>query len=149
LAQALGISRNKVAAYEGSQSEPKLGLLLSLAQHFEVPVDALATRDLSRDEELALVREERKGLRKMGEVSTWSSESQIGFRDASAIEEFIAKNHQVAKMVDGFKAFQKIRTQSDDPKINNKTLIGAENLIYLLDYLVESNKKLISSLDNP
>ncbi|MFL5752889.1 MAG: helix-turn-helix domain-containing protein, partial [Bacteroidia bacterium] len=56
LAEELGINRARLAAYEEGRNEPPLELLVSIADHFHISLDALIRADLSRTEPEALLK---------------------------------------------------------------------------------------------
>lgn len=56
LAEELGINRARLAAYEEGRNEPPISLLIHLADHFHISLDALIRADLSKTDPEALLK---------------------------------------------------------------------------------------------
>ncbi len=147
LAVVLDITRNKIASYERGNSEPRLSILLSFAEYFRVSVDDLLSQDLS-DEEV-LIKSRKAFLQSSSDANTplqIDGETQISLKNEEAIQEFVRKNQQIDKMLQGYKAFLEIRQAKTAVKNTEPPLLSAHNLLSVLEYLLKTNKELISSL---
>jgi len=144
LAQRLDISRNKIASYEGKGIEPKLNLLLKISSFFKISVDDLVRTPIDSIDTLYNLR--NTYLNKDEEISSKSNKvqqnSSISDINDEAIQKFIEKNERLSKMIEGFRAFYRLRglNDTDNQDINN--------LILILENVHNSNKSLISALQN-
>ncbi len=59
LAESLGVSRSALSAYEDSRAEPRILLLIKIAQHFEVTIDELINVDFAQAEKEYVTRLEQ------------------------------------------------------------------------------------------
>ncbi len=148
LAKKLNMTRNKIASYEGRQTEPRLSVLMKFAEFFEVPLDAILRKDLADARELVNAHDQNLERDKTASpTADWKSNgSKIDLEDPGILEEFITKNQQIARMVEDYKTFDNIRALSKDPKHAKQRLISAENLLYLLEHILETNQVLIKRL---
>jgi len=56
LAEALGINRSRLGAYEEGRNEPPIDLLIKIASFFQISIDALIRGDLSKTDPEALMK---------------------------------------------------------------------------------------------
>ena len=59
LAESLGVSRSALSAYEDGRAEPRILLLIKIAQHFEVTIDELVNVDFAQAEKEYVTRLEQ------------------------------------------------------------------------------------------
>lgn len=98
LAQRIGIKRSLLGAYEEERAEPRIETLRKLATLFQLPIDALLDRDLSRSSATAHIDPSGQTLRILPIVTTPDNTERItlvpataeaGYADAYADPEYI------------------------------------------------------------
>ncbi len=149
LADKLEVTRNRIASYESSSAEPKLKVLQRYAEFFDVGIDDLLNRDLSDERQLVKARHHistaGEGVKNNGKQA---AEDQVIINDDEVLRDFVQKNYQIANMVNGFKAYKDLRVKMDGADAAAEGLISAANLLYLLEYLLDINKKLIEIINS-
>lgn len=151
LAGKLEITRNKVASYERGSAEPKLSIVIRFADQFEVTVDDLITKDLTDDQILLEARQQRQeadsAMHSLESLDP-DRDTQIIIPENEVLERFIHKNQQIDKMLEGFKAFMEIHKSQPSENGQSQYFLSSKNLLYLLNYLLKTNKELIQNLNN-
>lgn len=135
LAKQLDISRSNVAAYESKGVEPRLRIILAMAQLFDVDIRTFIADDLAESE---------------GEVAPFhaggNSQSQatsIDIADNDALAQLSDKTIQMRKVVDGFKAYQEMDNLQLPRDIGP---YSSSSFLDLLDQLIAHNETLISTI---
>ena len=71
---------------------------------------------------------------------------------SEALESFLKESTTIVKMLEGFKVFYKIKTENmDDIQLSfeeKRAHHDIQNVLFLIDYLLEHNKELITVLKN-
>ncbi len=138
LARALGVTRNRIASYETQNVEPKLDLLSRMSAMFQVGIDDLITTEITRENYPEL---KEAYLRKVsGEAGSVHPYEEKFIIEPKVIDDFIQKNVQIGKMVEGIKAYHNITGLND---------INPENqqLMYVLEHLLAVNQSLLIELN--
>ena len=155
LAAALSISRSKIASYEGRGVEPKLQLLIDMARYFDVSIEDLIGKDI----EATVNDSGRSAVNKYQTESPTNEGSNqpetalyLNIDSDENLDKFLKDSTTVVKMLEGFKVFYEIKTEktplsemSEDVK---KAHHDIQNVMFLIDYLLEHNKNLITVLNN-
>jgi transcriptional regulator with XRE-family HTH domain len=142
LAKSLGISRNKIASYEGKGVEPKLELLLKLAAFFKVSVDDLVKSDLS-DEDVRRAKQSNEQFSTTRQVDANGQNLNLKqIIDPKLINDFVKNNEQSFAILEGFRSFNRLksRDQPENPEISN--------LFMVLDHVLNLNKNFVNTLKN-
>lgn len=155
LAEALKISRSKIASYEGRGVEPKLSLLVEIAKFFNVRIEDLIGVDIAQT-----VNESGGSSIKSFQISTShnttstadSGTIHLNNTHSEALDTFLKESASIVKMLEGFRVFYKIKTdtiQADQLSIEEKRAHhDIQNVLFLIDYLLDHNKELITVLKN-
>ena len=155
LADSLSISRSKIASYEGRGVEPKLQLLVDIGRFFDVSIEDLIGKDI----EATINQSGSSAVQKFQTQTTLDktpadldSAIYLNINADDNLAKFLKDSATVVKMLEGFKVFYKIKAEtiplsamSDDMK---KAHHDIQNVMFLIDYLLEHNKNLITVLNN-
>lgn len=139
LAQALGVTRNKIASYETQNIEPKLNLLVKISTLFKVTIDDLIGTPITIDNYDHL----NKTYQAMqeGVIVEDDAVAPKFVLDNQAIDDFINKNIMIGKMVDGMKTFYDFKNK------NAPLSAESQQLMYILDHLMAANKEFLAELE--
>ncbi len=148
LANTLELTRNKVASYEYDQARPSLEVLRRYSEHFQVSIDDMINRNLADERELLAVKSRSAENPIASSDSDMSLDKQVYGLNSHVLKEFVQRNQQIEKMVQGFKAFRQIRGNDDRHPQGKDGTVGEDNLVYLLEHLIKTNRDLINSLQN-
>jgi transcriptional regulator with XRE-family HTH domain len=139
LAEALGINRSNVAAYESKGVEPRLKTILSMAKFFDITVTDLLDTKLDESTEYNPYDNNKSN-------TTIAIDSPL--KNDDNITEFINKSVKITKVLEGFKSFysfkKKSMTQSDPEK--EKLMHDIDNFINLMEHLLSYNKTVINTI---
>ncbi len=134
LADALEIKRHCIASYETQNVEPKIELLSKMSLFFQISIDDLITRKITLESYPTLKLAYEIRLRDEGDSVTNGDIFNIGQQE---IDDFMQKNVQIEKMVEGLKAYYVIK--GNDNEISPES----RQLLYVLEYLLDANRALI------
>jgi len=155
LADALGISRSKIASYEGRGVEPKLKLLVDIARYFDVSIEDLIGKDIEQtinESGRSAVNSFKNQSKSKTDMSDSSSALYLNIDASENLDKFLKDSATVIKMLEGFKVFYKIKTEtiplSEMTEDVKKAHHDIQNVMFLIDYLLEHNKNLITVLNN-
>ena len=141
LANALGVSRNKIASYETQNIEPKLDLLAKISTLFGVAIDDLIGTEINKTnykDVQAIYSAIQEGLQ-----SKDTTESIPKFvLNSQAVDDFINKNVLIGKMVEGMKTFYDFKNK------NSSLSPESQQLMYILDHLMAANKEFLAEIEN-
>jgi transcriptional regulator with XRE-family HTH domain len=138
LARACGVTRNRIASYETQNVEPKLELLSRISSTFQVSLDDLITTEITRENYPEL--QEAYLRRVSGEEGPIPPHEEKFIIEPKVIDDFIQKNVQIGKMVEGIKAYHSI-TGLNDIDLENQQLMD------VLEHLLAVNKSLLIELN--
>lgn len=125
LADDLGVKRSNIAAYETKNVEPRLSLITSLANYFEVTV-----------EEFILVDLQSLNAGHNGNGSLQGLQRRK--LSVDAVEEIERIAHKVERMLEGFKIFYEFKL-----KMNEETEAEGsdiDNFLVFIDHMAEYNR---------
>jgi transcriptional regulator with XRE-family HTH domain len=136
LARHLQIKRGNIAAYESKNVEPKLGLLVKIAELFDVQLEELINKDLENQ------------IIKVKEDTIEGGLSNAPF-SPDQIEDFSQSTNEVREILNGLKAFylfRKKQVQQADPT-TQKLSSDIENLLLLMDHLLVNNENMLNKFN--
>ncbi|MDX1686206.1 MAG: helix-turn-helix domain-containing protein [Saprospiraceae bacterium] len=141
LAESLGIRRSNIAAYESKNVEPRLKILLKIADYFELGVRTLIESKLD-DKSYETISDQRNNERRS---SIFSNDSQ------SDIEQFIQKSEKIHRVLEGFRAFYKFKKEKiedQEGKEFESLMHDIENFLSLMEHLLQYNDAIIDALSS-
>ena len=141
LAKEIGISRSNVAAYESKGVEPRLKVILKMAQFFDITVRSLIQLKLTEEHEY-----DRFDSISLNETIPMENPKV----DDEEISEFIDKSIKITKVLEGFKSFYKFKKESIINKSPDKAKLmhDIDNFINLMEHLLSYNESVISAINN-
>ena len=104
LADHLGINRSNIAAYESKNVEPRLSLIIDIADYFNISLRSLIEEPLSEDNPPELLNNNPDPVDDI--------EVDEQYMDLQYLNAFIRKSNRVKKILDGFKAFYTYKKSS-------------------------------------
>lgn len=140
LAEKLGIRRSNVAAYESKNVEPRLHIILDIANHFEIDVRTLIETPLNEDNWISRSSDDQSNQPAQGRT--------LSFKTNTEIQDFVEKSVKIHKVLEGFKAFYRFKKDKlsaenvEESEINH----DIENFISLMEHLLHYNESLIKAL---
>lgn len=132
LAKELEISRNKIASYEGKGIEPKLSILIKMAEFFEVSLDDFLT----------------KNIHNVGFINVKKSNVTLEDMDESleqSIQDFASNVNHVEKIVEGYQHFREMKKINQLPD-NSGVFIDSKGLFYITEHLLKSCKSMLTKI---
>jgi transcriptional regulator with XRE-family HTH domain len=137
LADALDIRRHRIASYETQNVEPRIELLSKMSSFFQIGIDDLITRKITLENYPTLKAAFEIRMRDEDPVINGDL-FNIGQQE---IDDFVQKNVQIKKMVEGLKAYYTIKGK--DSEISPES----RQLMYVLEYLLDANRTLIAEFE--
>lgn len=133
LAQSLNIKRSNIAAYESKNVEPRLSVVLDIANFFEIKLETLIKEKLD-NLDFKKNHAEDKLLR--------SSDNTLEIDSAEQLEEFVSKTIKIRKVLEGFKAFYDFKKENLKADFENKDklLFDIDNFLQLMEHLLSYNE---------
>lgn len=133
LADAIGIKRNNVSAYESGTAEPRALIFIRLANYLSIHPTILIERDL---------REEMHGREELLLLNCRSAEWDPHVRN------LLARSEDMEKVIEGFREFYKqrrnLRAETGDGIAHFAQ--DFENLVSILEQLLITNRELLKTL---
>ncbi|MCB0667489.1 MAG: helix-turn-helix transcriptional regulator [Saprospiraceae bacterium] len=139
LAQALGVTRNKIASYETQNIEPKLNLLVKISNLFKITIDDLIGTEVNEDN-FDDLNSTYQAMQE-GVITEDTAITPKFVLDTQAIDDFVNKNIMIGKMVDGMKTFYDFKNK------NAPLSAESQQLMYILDHLMAANKEFLAELE--
>lgn len=141
LAAELGIKRSNIAAYENKNVEPRLRVILCIAEFFNIKVRTLIETELRENERYP-------PFNTPGDLEPVSKSISLNLRKRAEIEAFIDKSQKVRKVLEGFKAFYSFKKDKIVSEMYSKERINfdIENFLQLMEHLLSYNDSVIKSL---
>lgn len=153
MAEAVGLKRGNIASYEKELAQPSIENLVKISDYFGVDIHQMVNEDL----QLA----PRKTQLEKNPFKIFEESFPIqGLKDRvnalkgnhnpdEKIKKLKNQNKDIHKMVEGFRAFHKMRMNSegDADELNKKLSADYENLLEILLTVLKSNTDLIKILD--
>jgi transcriptional regulator with XRE-family HTH domain len=131
LAEAVGITRNKIATYEYGVVEPNVITLLAICDYFGVSPASMMSMILEKE----YIKEE------VSESGDNALQSVI----QEQIQEYISHNANMTKIVDGYRSLQTLRGQGSSTSSDNMP-DPTNDIVEVLESLLSSNWDWIESL---
>ena len=146
LARHLGIKRSNIAAYESKNVEPRLSLILKMAQLFNVDMAELIHTDISSigkiQHSFGQPPETKRPERK--------EDVQLSKHlDKGALEEFVEKSISIRKMLEGFRIFYQFKKERQEASsfADGKPGIDIDNFLNLIEHMLSLNEAVIEMLE--
>ncbi|WMN12137.1 helix-turn-helix transcriptional regulator [Marivirga salinae] len=153
MAEAVGLKRGNIASYEKELAQPSIENLVKIADYFGIDIHQIVNEDLQYSSKK--INEERNPLKIFEESFPFQ-----GLKDRvnalkgnhnsdDKIKRLKDQNKDIHKMVDGFRAFHKMRISSNQnpEELNKKLSADYENLLDILQTVLKSNTDLIKIID--
>ncbi|HET8859832.1 helix-turn-helix transcriptional regulator [Marivirga sp.] len=153
MAEAVGLKRGNIASYEKELAQPSIENLVKIADYFGIDIHQIVNDDLQYSSKRNIqesnpfkIFEEKfpiKGLKDRVNALKGSQNSD------DKVKRLKNQNKDIHKMVDGFRAFHKMRMNSNqNPEdLNKKLSADYENLLDILHTVLKSNTDLIKIID--
>ena len=146
LARHLGIKRSNIAAYESKNVEPRLSLILKMAQLFNVDMAELIHTDISS------IGRIQQSFGQPSETERTETEDRVQLSnhiDKGAVEEFVEKSISIRKMLEGFKIFYQFKKERQEASsfADGKPGIDIDNFLNLIEHMLSLNEAVIEILE--
>jgi transcriptional regulator with XRE-family HTH domain len=132
LADALGVKRSNIAAYETKNVEPRLSLLNRIATYFSVPLADLILSDLSR---LSSAQ-----LRALRDKPTGKDLSRPSVQEIRHILE------KMQRAVDGFRVFYEFKREAAGKDEAEEGSRDIDNFLVFIDHVAEYQRQINNTL---
>lgn len=141
LATELGIKRSNIAAYENKNVEPRLRVILCIAEFFNIKVRTLIEKELIENEPFP-------PFNSHSTLEPASASISLSLGKKAEIEAFIDKSQKVRKVLEGFKAFYSFKKEKIVSEMYSKERVNfdIENFLQLMEHLLSYNDSVIKSL---
>lgn len=136
LSQDLLVPRNRIASYELRNIEPKLSLLVKIAEYFKIRIDDLLSIELNSEN-----LEKIQNVEASSEDLVTPNNLDLKLNSREKISKFIEENDKVRKILAGIKAFRKITKST-------KTDSDSNQLLEVLEFLIRTNQNLILNINS-
>ncbi|WKV13560.1 helix-turn-helix transcriptional regulator [Marivirga harenae] len=153
MAEAVGLKRGNIASYEKELAQPSIENLVKIADFFGIDIHQIVNEDLQfspkkipSEKSPFKIFEERfpiQGLKDRVNALKGNHNPD------EKIKKLKDQNKDIHKVVEGFRAFHKMRVESstDAEELNKKLSGDYENLLDILLTVLRSNTDLIKILD--
>jgi len=140
LAKALSIKRSNIAAYEAKNVEPRLRIILEMANLFDIDLHQFLEQKLNDQTELSHYNSDYDSEIKSFKSSVIDSDINL--------EDFVQKSTKIKKILVGLKSFHLFRRGSltDKTSEQENILSDIDNFIMLMEHLIMHNEKLVKAL---
>ena len=141
LALKLDVKRSNIAAYEAKNVEPRLRIILKMADLFEISINTLITQKLKEEDLTAnavptpLIIDNYKG------ASNAPSSVEVS--------KFLNESKEIRKILEGFKALYQFKKNNQETSSIEKERLrhDIESFIQLIDHLSSHNESIIHALN--
>lgn len=153
MAEAVGLKRGNIASYEKELAQPSIENLVKIADYFGIDIHQIVNEDLQFSSKSTPLEKNPfkifednfplQGLKDRVNALKGNHNSD------DKVKKLKVQNKDIQKMVDGFRAFHKMRMNTnDDPEaLNQKLSADYENLLDILQTVLKSNTDLIKIID--
>ncbi|MGM0579524.1 MAG: helix-turn-helix domain-containing protein [Bacteroidota bacterium] len=153
MAEAVGLKRGNIASYEKELAQPSIENLVKIADYFGVDIHQMVNEDIQYSSKK--ISNERNPFKIFEEsfpvqgLKDRVNALKGNFHSEDKIKKLKGQNKDIQKMVDGFRAFHKMRMNSTDDsnELNKKLSADYENLLEILQTVLKSNTDLIKIID--
>ncbi len=136
LADALGVKRSNIAAYETKNVEPRLNLIYEISRYLKVSLTDLIATDL---------REKAANGRSMDAGALFNRQL-----DYQKLQSLRLRTVEVKKLLEGFRVFYQYKQtslQNDEPSLERRYLQNdLENFLTFISHMIEYNDEVDTSL---
>ncbi|SMG43157.1 DNA-binding transcriptional regulator, XRE-family HTH domain [Marivirga sericea] len=153
MAEAVGLKRGNIASYEKELAQPNIENLVKIAEYFGVDIHQIVNEDLQySSKKTSHERNPFKIFEESFPIQGLKDRVNALKGNHNAVEKIKRlkdQNKDIQKMVDGFRAFHKMRMNSSDgsEELNNKLSADYINLLDILQTVLKSNTELIKIID--
>lgn len=138
LANLLKMKRANIAAYESKGVEPRLRILNEMSKIFNVSFEWFLCKDLSQEGVVPTY-----GKKETDQIRLSSEDFNI-----EAFKVFVDRSTQIRKVLEGFKAYNRLLNRDSDHKHSESKLSSdLENFTQLLEQLLIQNETFITSFN--
>lgn len=131
LADVFGIKRNNISSYESGFAEPKLVLLLKIADYFDVEMSQLLEEEMEKSEP------------DLSAENVEIIDKNIALK--FDMKQYLHITNEGQKILDGFIAFQKMKNVDSNGMSDNVEL---DRLLKILDALLSNNWALLNAFQD-
>ncbi|ADR22155.1 hypothetical protein MATR_02070 [Marivirga tractuosa] len=153
MAEAVGLKRGNIASYEKELAQPSIENLVNIADYFGIDIHQIVNEDLQystkkvkHDRNPFKIFEENfpiQGLKDRVNALKGNHNAE------DKVKRLKDQNKDIQKMVDGFRAFHKMRMNSNESteELSKKLSADYVNLLDILQTVLKSNTDLIKIID--
>jgi DNA-binding XRE family transcriptional regulator len=153
MAEAVGLKRGNIASYEKELAQPSIENLVKIAEYFGIDIHQIVNEDLQYSSKK--VPTEKSPFKIFEEsfpiqgLKDRVNALKANHNSEDKIKRLKDQNKDIQKMVDGFRAFHKMRMNSSDgsEELNKKLSADYINLLDILQTVLKSNTELIKIID--
>jgi len=153
MAEAVGLKRGNIASYEKELAQPSIENLVKIADYFGIDIHQIVNEELQFSKKK--VHQEKNPFKIFEESFPIQGlkdrvNALKGNHNADdKIKRLKDQNKDIQKMVDGFRAFHKMRMNSteDATELNKKLSADYVNLLDILQTVLKSNTDLFKIID--
>ena len=153
MAEEVGLKRGNIASYEKELAQPSIENLVKIADYFGVDIHQMVNEDLQNSlKKETLEKNPFKLLEESFPIKGLKDRVRAlkeNHKPESTITRLKEQNKDIQKMVDGFRAFHKMRITSskDAEELSRKLSADYINLLDILQIVLKSNTDLIKIID--
>lgn len=139
LATILGIKRSSIAAYESKNVEPRISIIIKVAEFFDIDLSTLLTSKLN-DKDFANFNQEIPNNK--------TPTIQVMLEREHNFDGFIEESVKIRKVLQGFEAYYALQKSNlrDDFPDKSKMLLNMDNFSRLINDFLAYNESLIDVL---
>jgi transcriptional regulator with XRE-family HTH domain len=153
MAEAVGLKRGNIASYEKELAQPSIENLVKIADYFGVDIHQIVNEELQFSEKRA--RQDKNPFKIFEEhfpiqgLKDRVNALKGNHNSDDKIKRLKDQNIDIHKMMEGFRAFHKMRMNTNDnpEELNKKLSTDYENLLDILQTILKSNTELIKIID--
>ncbi|WKK82422.2 helix-turn-helix domain-containing protein [Marivirga arenosa] len=151
MAESVGLKRGNIASYEKELAQPSIENLVKIADFFNIDIHQIVNEDLKLEAEKPILDKNPfkiiednfpfQGLK--------NKVNALKGNNGNKLKHLKEQNKDIQKMVDGFRAFHKMRMNSNlnHEDLNQKLSTDYSNLLDILQTVLQSNTDLIKIID--
>jgi transcriptional regulator with XRE-family HTH domain len=153
MAEAVGLKRGNIASYEKELAQPSIENLVKIADFFEVDIHQIVNEDLQvSSQKIQLAKNPFKIFDESFPIQGLKDRVNAlkgNHNPDEKIKKLKNQNKDIHKMVEGFRAFHKMRMDSTTTpeELNKKLSADYENLLDILLTVLKSNTDLIKIIE--
>ncbi|WP_375579419.1 helix-turn-helix transcriptional regulator [Marivirga tractuosa] len=153
MAEAVGLKRGNIASYEKELAQPSIENLVKIADYFGIDIHQIVNEDLQYSSKK--ITQEKNPFKIFEEsfpiqgLKDRVNALKGNHNAEDKVKRLRDQNKDIQKMVDGFRAFHKMRMNSSDGSEDLTKKLSADyiNLLDILQTVLKSNTDLIKIID--